>query len=184
MGELDLFGTTMYQTQLMDEYDHEYAPTAAITKGAPIEFLVKSAGEFYTDLNSTKLKIKCKINQADMSKMANADLCGTANLTLHSIFQEIVVTINGKPVSDPINLYPYRAFLSTLLNYDKSALETRLQTEGWEMDDAVENVKLDGDDAKNDGLKVRAKTHKESKVVTFIGRPHVDIFHLGKLLPP
>lgn len=52
------------------------------------------------------------------------------------------------------------------------------------MDDEVDNVKLDGNEAKNTGLKVRAKTHKGSKVVTFIGRPHVDIFHLGKLLPP
>ena len=58
------------------------------------------------------------------------------NLPLHSLFREVSVEMNGKSVCEPNSLYPYRAYLETLLNYSKETQETRLLCEGWGRDTA------------------------------------------------
>ena len=47
---------------------------------------------------------------------ANACVTGTVNLLLHSLFKKVTVKFNNKTVSDPSNMYVYRAYLETLIN--------------------------------------------------------------------
>ena len=61
---------------------------------------------------------------------ANASVTGTVNLLLHSVFKEVTVQFN-KTVSDPNNMYAYRAYLETLINCSGDIQNYRLKAEGW-----------------------------------------------------
>jgi hypothetical protein len=185
LGEASLFDPIMVQLGLVDELDQAFAPSAPIQKGMPIEFHVKSAAHQYMDLNNTKLKVKCKITKPDGGAIAKEEV-SVANLTLHSLFQEAAVQLNRKSVGDPSNMYPYRAHIATLLNYEGNVMKKRLLSEGWILDDAddLDDVRVKASDALNEGLVSRSKWFEESKTVTLIGRPHIDVFHQPKLLPP
>ena len=69
--------------------------------------------------------------------MPDADGCktGAVNQLLHSMFKDVIVQFNNKTVSDPSNMYPYRAYLETLINASKEVQKYRLQAEGWYKDD-------------------------------------------------
>ena len=185
LGETNLFDPTLLQLGIINEIDREFFPQATIQKGMPIEFIIKGAAQQYVDLNNTRLKVKFRIVKADGTAMAGG-LCGPVNNILHSMWQDIQVSIRGRPVSDPSNLYPYRAYLANLLNYSQEIWDNRLMTEGWIVDTAGEKMNDPDPTAAgtNEALEQRAAMYKDSKSMTLIGRPHCDIFHQGKLLPP
>jgi len=123
MEEVDLFGKMMEQSVLLNEFDREFAPIAGLQQGAPIEFLVKGADQLYLDLNESVLYVVAKITMADNTNIAAAT-AGPINLMLHSLIAQVSVEFNGKPVSEPNHLYPYCAYLETLIN---DADQRRLQ---------------------------------------------------------
>jgi hypothetical protein len=66
-----------------------------------------------------------------MTSAAGGDLTDNAavapvNLALHSLFSNASVTLCGKEISEKDTLYPYRAYLETLLTYAPYVLSTRL----------------------------------------------------------
>ena len=87
----------------------------------------------YLDLNNSRLHVLAKITNADGSNIG-ANTAGSINLPLHSMFREISVELNCRNVSDTSPLYPYRAYLETLLNFSKETQNTRLQCEGLTKD--------------------------------------------------
>ena len=181
-SEIDLFGPILQQTVLLNEFDREFAPLASLQQGAPIEFMVKGADQLYLDLNETVLLLRVKITNADGSNIV-ANTAGPVNLFLHSLFSQMSVEFNGKPVSEPNHLYPYRAYLETLINYSEETQRTRLLCEGWTKDTAgsmgITNVQ-----GENVGLVTRAARFATSTVVELIGRPHMDVFQQDRLIPP
>jgi len=52
---------------------------------------------------------------------------GPVNLWMHSIFSDVSVSINEKLVFPPISMYPYRAYLETLLSYGPAAKDSQLK---------------------------------------------------------
>ena len=60
---------------------------------------------------------------------ANACAKGTVNLLLHALFIEVTVQINHKTVSDPNNMYAYRAYMETLINCSGDIHNYRLKAE-------------------------------------------------------
>ena len=99
-----------------------------------------------------------------------------ANLPLHSMFESVTIKIADKGVTETNNMYPFRAIMETLLNYEKSVLDTRLKCEGYE-----EDVSAHMDDTDpaggNTGLGRREVFWNNSRVVRLIGRLHSDLFH-------
>jgi len=104
-------------------------------------------------------------------------------LLLHSLFSNVSVELAGRPISDPNNLYSYRAYIETLLSYDKQVLDTRGRCEGWHMDTAGSFAAM-AHDGNNMGLRHRMGWVATSATVTLIGRPHLDLFHQEKCIPP
>ena len=102
-------------------------------------------------------------------------------LLLHSLFREISATFNDTPASDPNPLYPYRAYLETILNYSEETQKTRLLSEGWAKDTARQMAVTDLAGA-NTGLRDRATRYAASGVIELFGRPH--IFHQSRIIPP
>ena len=125
-SEVDLFGSIMQQNIIENEFNREYAPLDTIQHGAPIEFIVNGSNDLYLDLNNSRLHVLAKITNADGSNIG-ANTAGPINLTLHLMFREISVELNGRNVSDTSPLYPYRAYLETLLNFSKETQDTRFQ---------------------------------------------------------
>ena len=104
-------------------------PLASIAEGSPIEFLVKGADQLYLDLNDSRLHLRVKMTKADGTNMTAAT-GAIINLPLHSLFCKVSVELNGRSVSYPNQMYLYRAYLETLLNYSKETQETRLLCNG------------------------------------------------------
>ena len=154
-ADLDIFAPILQQTCVKNEYNREFNPLASIQSGAPIEFIVKGADLLYLDLNNTKLTVQVKITKENGTNI-DADTAGPVNLGLHSLFREMSIELNGRPVSEPNQLYPYRAYIETILNYCSDVHETRLLTEGWKKDTA-EKMQITDVTGENNGLKERAK---------------------------
>ena len=181
-GEVDLFGPIMQQNFLLNEFNRQFAPIASLADGAPIEFLVKGADQLYLDLNDSYLHLRVKMTKADGANM-DANTGAVINLPMHSLFREVSVEMNGKSVSEPNNLYPYRAYLETLVNFSRETQESRLLSEGW-VRDKTGKMDVTAADGENTGLKDRATMFAQSKVVELVGRPHVDVFQQDRLIPP
>jgi hypothetical protein len=132
--------------------------------------------------------VKIKITKSDGAALAATDKVGPVNLTLHSLFSNVSVTLCGKEISEKDTLYPYRAYLESLLTYTPNVLKTRLAAEGWYKDDAAQMEAIflatAGGNTANSGFEARVKAAPESAAWVLIGRPHVDLFHQPLDLPP
>lgn len=183
--EFDYFESTVIQAAIINEYDHPFGPIGTFQPGTPIEIVIPPTSNCYRDLNNSKLEVTCKITNADGSNIANDAPVGPVNLLLHSMFQNIEVDLGNKRISDPNNFMPYRAYLETMLTYNKDVGETRLLSEGWQPDTstALNDFRRVADGA-NLGFKRRATRFHQSRIETLIGRPHLDLFHQDKDIPP
>ena len=127
--EDDLFGSIMQLKVIEHEFNREYAPLATIQQGMAIEFTVKGANDLYLDLNNSCLHVLAKITIA-VGTNIDANTAAPINLTLHSMFREIGLELNGRNVGDTSQLDPYRLHLETLLNFCKETQQTCLLCEG------------------------------------------------------
>ena len=181
-SEVDLFGPILQQTVLLNEFAREFARLASLQQGAPIEFMVKGADKLYLDLNESLLLLRVKITNADNSDIG-ADTASPVNLTLHSLFSQISVEFNGKPMSESNHLYLYRAYLETLINYSKETQHTRLLCEGW-TNNTAEHMNVTDVTGANVGLRTCAGRFGTSNVVELIRQFHLDVFQQDRLIPP
>ena len=133
--------------------------------------------------------MKVKVVDAAGANLAGTDAVAPTNLFLHSLFANVSINLCGKKITEKDSLYPYRAYLETLLSYNQNVLETRGVGKGWHKDknDLMNSVALavqQGQPDPNPGWIERRKTILQSRTVTLIGRPHLDMFHQNLDLPP
>ena len=123
-----LFGSIMQQNVIENEINREYASLATIQSGMAIEFTVNGANDLYLDFNNSRLHVLAKITKAHGTNI-DANTAGLINLTLHSMFREIGLELNGRNVGDMIQLYPNRSHLESaqLLQWTQ---ETRFLSTG------------------------------------------------------
>ena len=184
--EFDYFEPRVVQAAITNEFYQSFCPITSLQQGAPIEFVVPSADNQYLDLSNSKLEIKCKITNADGTDIDRGANVGPTNLLLHSMFKSVDMEINNKQITEPSTLYALRSFLETSLTFSEQVGKTRLVAEGWVKDhgtgDDLDDFRRA--DSPNTGFKTRAAKFAQSSVVTLIGRPHLDLFHQDKDLPP
>jgi hypothetical protein len=195
LSEFDYFTPTIIQSAIVGEYDDVISPVNAINPSTStglntLEFNIPGAADLYRDLNNSYLMVKVKIVAAAGTALAADAKVAPVNLLLHSMFSNASVTLCGKEISEKDTLYPYRAYLETLLTYSGDVLTTRGVAEGWVKDasathdncvladDSTNNIKA------NAGFVTRNKLAASSPVVILVGRPHVDLFHQALDLPP
>ena len=104
------------------------------------------------------------------------------NNVLHSLFKEISLELNSKSATDPNQLYPYRAYLENILNYSNNVELNRLRAEGWIRD--TDTANMDPEHDATSKVANRAGWVSESHVCEMVKRPHLDLFHQSKLIPP
>ena len=151
-----------------------YSPIASITDGGPVEFLITNADkDTYLDLSNTLLFVKAKIVKADGTALVEADKVAPVNLWLHSLWQQIDVSLNDKLITASTNMYPYRAYIESLLSYGDETKTTQLCAALWHDDTPG---KMDVVGANNRGYVARALRTSQSQVVDMMGRFHCDMF--------
>ena len=59
---------------------------------------------------------------------------GPVNLWMHSLFSDVSVSLSGKLVSPPTSMYPYMAYIETLLSYEPATKVSPLTGMMWYKD--------------------------------------------------
>ena len=182
LSEAMLFQPILKQDYLQNEFSSDHTPQSSIQQDAPIEILVVGSNLLYINLNNTRFSIKFHITRGDVTPIPQNSHTSVVNNVLHSLFIEISMELNSKSVTDPNQLYPYRAYLENLLNFSNDVERNRLRAEGWirDTDTAYMNPEHDA----NSGVAKRAAWVSESYVFEVVGRPHLDLFQQSKLIPP
>ena len=98
--ELSLFSSPPHNTAIDKVQWVEYRPTSQLGQGAPLEFLIPSAGSQYVDMSRTYLHVKLRITTHNGTSLDAKDVVAPINLTLHSIFSQIDVLLQQKLVSN------------------------------------------------------------------------------------
>ena len=121
------------------------------------------------------------------------------NNIAHSLFKQISVRLNKTLISPQTDTYHYKAYLETILNYNRDDGETILKPQGWynaiDMPDTLTANQLDKTHAdfaamseeyqhvvKTLDLENAKHAGGKSCVLCFV--PNIEVFHLNKLLSP
>ena len=104
----------------------EYHPLSSITDSGPIEFDVSSSGQNSLNFTNTQLLDKANITRGNKDDITDADHVGGVNLFLHSLFQQVDVSLNDVQVSYSAGTNPYRAYIESLLSYGPQAKTSQL----------------------------------------------------------
>ena len=123
-----------------------------------------------------------------------------ANNLAHTLFKQINFRANGTLLTKQVDMYHLKAYLQTLLNFDRDDGETILQPTGWrnEIDSPVTytatTVKTDEADfatlTDNQQPSIKAQKadardfYARGKRRTLRMKPFVDAFHQGKWIVP
>ncbi|XP_063990375.1 uncharacterized protein F54H12.2-like [Diachasmimorpha longicaudata] len=132
-SELDLFTIPPTQTSIGNSQFVYYNPESTLSDDAPIEFIVPSHGKEYIDLAQTMINVRATILVRDGSAALD-DSVGPVNNFLHLTFNQVDVYFNQKAVTPPNNMYAYRAYIKTLLNYGADPKFSHLAMFLWAMD--------------------------------------------------
>ena len=146
-------------------------PTAGGSKTGKFEITVPAADGVYTDLSTSYLQIEARVVKADGNVVPNA-IDGTHvwpkdNLA-HSLFERIVVSMNGRDV-EHISNYATYAYISNLINYDSETQRNVLgASSGWIADNSRGKDAADNPDA---DIAKRKTLVKNSPALSFTMRP-------------
>ena len=106
---VDADGISVPPIQTGIEYENcvEYHQLSSIIDSGPIEFDVSSSGQNYLNFANTQLLVKAKITRGNRDDITDADHVGGVNLFLHSLFQQVDVSLNDVHVSQSAGTYAY-----------------------------------------------------------------------------
>ena len=199
---LELFEVPDVDYRYEASRDVEFQP--ALTGIQPITFSIPGSDDYY-DLNSLRFKVKVRLTDpaAGYTGLHAGLLISNANETRHvycvnnfghTIFRDITMSMNGVLVTEQSNTYHYRAYIETLLNYNREEGATKLAPQGWvnQLNVAEEigataansDVPAAADWSGNADLRALTSKLLSENWHTFIVRPHLPTLHTGKLLVP
>ena len=128
----------------------EYRPTSDPSTGGPIEFVIPAMAAQYVNLKKTYLHVKVKIVKGDGTLPAQITAVAPANLVLHSMFSQVDVQLQQQLVSSSgSQVYGYKSYIETELEYGREAKEHQLRAQGYVKDQGGVMDRMDafpGDD--------------------------------------
>lgn len=192
-SELELFETKGTQTAIDSTKIQDIHPTVSISQTDTLQFSWEGGNDEYLDLQQSTLYISGKIVADDGTALTEKTGATTnqyskvypVNYPIASFFKSLEVWIGGKLIGSSSNLYPYRAYLETVLSYGRDAKENQLRASGFYKDkdpmDAHDDATFSGT-SKNKGATARFKLTKYSKLFELEGKLHHEMFNQPKLL--
>lgn len=185
-SELDLFSVPATQTSIESGNYVEYHPISSITGSAPIEFDVTASGDDYLDLANSFLCVRAKVTRANGDNLEDGDTVSVTTNFLHSLFNQVDISLNGTLITSSTNTYGYRAYIETLLSYGSDAKSSQLTSALFYKDEAGKmdkpNPLAPNAADRNSGLVTRREFVAGSREIDMIGRIHADIFFQERYL--
>ena len=199
---LDLFTVPATDTSIHSYRMVTVDPTSRSIN--PVEFNIPG-GRDYIDLSRSYFKMELKLLNGDGGNIVDATNTWLASNAFHTIIKQPSVYLNGTLITEQTDTYAYKAYLETIMNYDKEAAETYLEPQGFysAMDHTPEitanniNTTANAGAGHNDyqALSSEAKKAftnawrlknriKDGKTLQLLGKPHIDIFQVRRLLVP
>ena len=180
-SELNYFQSPPTQTAIEKSDWYCSQIIGGVKQDGPFRFELYSSKECF-DLYHNYLYIQMKVveddgtedgkNIADDAKVAPINLLGT------TFFKQCIVRIGDEQVYDSNNLYAYRTYLETVLNYGSEAKNNQLQLAFYYKDTPSQFDSIDN----NTGAKQRLLRSKNSKSFATMAPIHCDIFNNDKLM--
>ncbi len=111
---------------------------------------------------------------------------GVCNLLLYSLFEWVELQLNEKVVHTGEGCYPYKAYLETLLASSASEKSSRLQAEGWWLEELgyEDTIDLGQDPNINTAMVERSRDFVAGRIGDLAGRLQLDLFSCNILLIP
>ena len=187
---VSLFMPPPLDKSIQKEYWVEFNPIATISEGGVIEFNIPGTSLDYINLAKSRLNISYKLTHSDGTPVqdirdlngvptADLDQIAPVNLTLHSIFHQIDLSLNQKIVSPDVGVnYPYKAMIDLLLQSNSDMINSQAQAALFHKDtpgNFEETLLLGGNPAYED----RAIPTKDGGICTLEGSLYLD-FGIGQ----
>jgi hypothetical protein len=169
-GQVDLFGLPPTDTTVESSFYAEYKPLVNIQDSdSKVEFRIVGNTIHLLDVFDHFLYLKVEVLNGDDTRLVDEHVISPVNLFMHALFSKVEVFINGNLISTS-NLYHYKAFLETLLTFDRSYLESQGTCALWYEDTG------DGEVAPtNEGFTTRSEHIKSSKKLEMIDKLKIDL---------
>ncbi|XP_069098405.1 uncharacterized protein F54H12.2-like [Pleurodeles waltl] len=135
----------------------------------------------YLDLNNTLLHLVCKIIKANSTNIEDDAKVAPIAYPTATMFNQVDINLGDRLVTQGDNMYAYRAYIESILNYSREALDTQLSAGLFYKDTEAhfEDTPLDGS---NVGFEKRASFSAGSRQFDLLRRLHSDLFFQDKLL--
>lgn len=180
VNEAELFEPIDRQVILDKAQWVDIHPLNNVSSDGPIEFIINGSMDECLDLNNTMLIVKVKVvNATGNADLKDVDIIAPVNNWMHSMFQDIVVSLGGAVVEGGNHHYPYKAYLMNLLTHNAGSKKTQLQACGWYKDTAG---KMTDSTAANEGFTKRKNLISTSTEVQLGGPLLIDFFIQNKYM--
>jgi len=130
---LSLFDELPVQDVITKAQYAQFYPLNSLTGSSePIEFKLVSSDTEMFDLNDTMLEIQGRILYTDntvVDPTVDTSL-ETVDLFLHSMFNDLSIYLNDLKIEGGTFFYPYKSFITNLLQFDSSYKNNQLESAG------------------------------------------------------
>ena len=107
-------------------WSYRMVPINPFTTGInPVDFQIDPQ-EDYIDLSRSYFELEWKLKKSNGDDAVNTDNSFLVNNIAHSLFKQISVRLNGTLISPQTDTYHYKAYIETLLNYNRDDGDTIL----------------------------------------------------------
>lgn len=182
-SELSLFDPGIYQSSIIESSYQEYLPLQTLTQNGPVEFFISPSGIDYLDPSEIYIHVKFKVikaNGEDYTERDSRDFNTAPECNaLHNLWSNIKCELNDTELSSSSFTYPYRAYITNLLNYSKETARGHLASQFWIRDAAAAMNNVTGGQ-----FDIRKAKVNNSKVLELMGRPLLDITEQPLLILP
>jgi len=176
--ELDLFEPPRMQNNY-EGYTVERV--TSINGGSdPLEFRLNGSGNDYMALRQHYLVLHVRLLSATGTALIAGDLTTPVNNFIHSLWNDIKVTMNGTVISPKEENYAYKAYMNNLLSFGPDALDTKGACGLFYKDTAGV---MDAVDDTNEGATARQEHSAASRTFEVLAPLDIDLFAAGRVLP-
>lgn len=179
VNEVSLFDHIQKQVVLDNPHETELFPSNNIDGDGPIEIEINGSPMEMIDLNNIMLIIQAKITNRDNNDLIAADVVAPRNNWLHTMFSDVMLTVENTVVEGGEHKYPFKAYLSNLLIHNRNSKNTQLRSSLWLKDTAQQ---MNSGGAINTGFTQRRAAAAESATVEMCGPILLDFFLQNKYL--
>ena len=177
---------------------YRIVPIQTYTTGInPVEFQVDPQ-EDYVDLSRSFCEIELALKLANGDNVVEATRLWPTNNLAHTLFKQISVRLNGTLISHQTDTYHYKAYLETLLNYNRQEGKTSRLVQCPELSNTNDCKKQrhgrrgaeafqalsSNQQASVKLMKTEQSNYTDGKRHVLRFTPHIEVFHLNKLLVP